>query len=164
MLPDFVHARLKLGLLLAQQGQFESAKVQLQRVAELEPTNDLAWYNLGGIDAAQGRWQEAAREFGKVVELKPKDADAHLRRGGALAQAHQKEAAIGEFERAAELTNRREPQILLALADAYASAGRLGDAIAAAQQARTAAAAQPGLEKDIDRRLQAYRTELSQGK
>jgi protein O-mannosyl-transferase len=154
--PDLVHARLKLGLILAQLSQFADATVQLESVTQLEPTNDSAWYNLGGIHAAQGHWDEAARDFGKVIELKPNDADAHARRGGALAQTDQKSAAIGEYERAAELTNRREPQILLALADAYASMGRFEEAITAAEQAQ-AAATQPSLAQEAARRLERFR-------
>ena len=157
--PNLAHARLKLGLMLAQQGQFADAAIQLEHVTTLEPTNDVAWYNLAGVQAAQGHWEEAARDFGKVTELKPTDADAHARRGGVLAQAGQQAAAIAEYERAAALTNHREPQILAALDQAYAAAGRFAEAITTAQEAQAAATAlnQPALAQDAARRLEKYR-------
>jgi tetratricopeptide (TPR) repeat protein len=154
--PDLVHARLKLGLILAELNQFTDATIQLERVTQLEPTNDAAWYNLGGIHAAQGQWDEAARDFGKVIELKPNDADAHVRRGGALSQTGQQSAAIGEYERAAALTNHRDAQILLLLANGYASTGRFAEAITAAQKAQ-AAATQSDLAQEAARRVESYR-------
>jgi tetratricopeptide (TPR) repeat protein len=157
--PDLAHARLKLGLMLAQQGQFAIAATQLERVTTLEPTNEVAWFNLAAVQAAQGHWQEAARDFGKVTELKPNDADAHARRGAALAQAGQKDQSIGEYERAAELTNHRQPQILAALDQAYAAAGRFAEAITTAQEAQAAAADlnQPALAQAAAQRLEKYR-------
>jgi tetratricopeptide (TPR) repeat protein len=157
--PDLVHARLKLGIILAQQNQFADATVQLERVTELEPTNNVAWYNLAGIHAAQGHWNEATRAFGKVIELKPDDADAYARRANVWIQAGNAAASINDYDHAVELTHRRDPQILLSLALAYAQAGRLAEAIKVAEEAQKMATAQdqPRLTQEAGQLLERYR-------
>ncbi len=146
-------------MLLAQQSQFEEAKGHFQKVTQLEPSNDVAWFNLAGIFAAQGRLDDAAAAFNTVVLLKPQDVEAHTQFGAVLARAGKFEAALAEYQQAATLTNQRNPVILALLDQAYAEAGRFAEAISTAQHVQELAKSlnQPALAEQAARRLELYR-------
>lgn len=74
--PENVMARVKLGRLLASQGQYEEALEHLRTAVRLNPAEDKAHYELGFVSLAQNRLKEANEAFVAVIKLNPRDSQA----------------------------------------------------------------------------------------
>jgi len=132
---------------------------EYEAALQLKPDYGNAHNNLGTVLAAQGRLSDAIPHFRDAVRIDPSSVQAHRNiawflatmSGGPSASAE----AIAAGERAAALTGRRDPQMLDALAAAYAASGRFDDAIATAE--RAAALAGDDLAPAVRERLALYR-------
>ncbi|MBN1510903.1 MAG: sulfatase-like hydrolase/transferase [Phycisphaerae bacterium] len=68
---DDVEARLGLGQIAAQRGDFDNAHAQFERILQREPKNIRALHALGILHARQKNWDEAARLFREVLAINP---------------------------------------------------------------------------------------------
>ena len=114
------------GLALAQQGSAEAIE-QYRREIELFPDDVLARVELALRPPGPGPEQEAVAPAEAAARLAPGLFVTHLVLGRALAATGHVDAGIRELETAASL-QPRIPEIQLALARAYAQAGRKADA------------------------------------
>ncbi len=81
-----------------------------------------------GVQAFQsGNYSTAAKEFQAVVEASPEYASGHFMLGQALAQLNRDQDALNAFRKAYDL-NPNSVQFQFALANAYLTAKRYGDA------------------------------------
>ncbi len=73
-----VSAYLNLGLLLAQSGEAERARVALEQAIRLDPANSRAHYNLGLVYSSQNDREAAMAEFEAALAADPANSAAHF--------------------------------------------------------------------------------------
>ncbi len=76
--PANVSAFLNLGLLHAQSGEVDSARVAFEQAIQLDPTNSRAHHNLGLVFSSQGNRKAAMAEFEAALAADPANSAAHL--------------------------------------------------------------------------------------
>ena len=161
--PEDANAHHNLGAVYARQGHLSQAIAQYREVLRLRPDSVQARSNLGVILAQQGDRQEAIAQFRAALRRRPDhpgvlNALATTLVTGPKVSRGDAEEAARLAKRACELTGYEQPLILDTLAMAYASAGRLEEAVAAARRALRLAQAngQSQLADGIRRRLKSY--------
>jgi Flp pilus assembly protein TadD len=137
--PEYPEAHNNLGEALIRSQRHPEAIEQFRKALELNPDYASAHSNLGAALAQTGRMAEALPHFEKSAELKPDDADIRNNLAVTLALTGRVKDAIPHLEHAVKLSGGREPMMLDLLAQLYANAGRITDAIAAQRRALAAA-------------------------
>jgi tetratricopeptide (TPR) repeat protein len=136
------------------EGRFEEAAAlcaQADRIDPGEPGNHYVW---GTALAQQKRWADAEKQFRAALCANPIHRDANQGLSGALRQQGQAEEAVRFARRAVRLSDSKDPEALLTLADAYAAAQRMPEARATLEQALAAAEpSRPSLAAAIRKRL-----------
>ncbi|MGE0719673.1 MAG: tetratricopeptide repeat protein [Alphaproteobacteria bacterium] len=133
--PDHVPAMHHLGVAALAAGEREEAEKALRAAARAAPRDAAVRYDHGHALAALGRLDDAAATWAEAGRIAPRMADAHANRGAAL-------AALGHFTPAADAFRdalRADPNHRLAavgIADMLLRAGRIEEAISAADRAR----------------------------
>ncbi len=84
-------------------GNIEAASATLNKIAELDPQNHVAFFLLGDFAAEQDNWVEAARNFRLAVEIDPDNVQYWIN----LA------AALSELDNSLELLNLTEQTLRL---------------------------------------------------
>jgi tetratricopeptide (TPR) repeat protein len=144
--PDYVEGRNNLGLLLAARGRDDEAIAHFQEALELKPDMANTRRNLALVLSQQGRIPEAIAQWREVIRLQPQSAVALSQLARLLATTpdaslRNASEAVELAGQAAKLSGGRDPNVLDALAAAYAEAGRFGEAVETARQALTLAEA-----------------------
>jgi Flp pilus assembly protein TadD len=159
--PDAAAAHFNLATALTVAGDLDSAVAAYRESLRLRPDYASAHNNLGSALAALGRTGEAITHFRDAVRHDPGNLQAHRNLAWHLATwtsaslADRREAvAIGE--RADRVTAGRDPQVLDALAAAYAALGDFARAVATVERA-LAIATDPTLTLALGERLALYR-------
>lgn len=120
---------LNLGNLLSQTGRLAEARLEYQRVLEIDLSYEAAVYNNLGILAAQQEdWQEAIRQFEACLatDAPGKNVLGHL--GMAYLRSGRLDDAIATFRRALPRSADNEVVLRRNLALAYLESGLLEDA------------------------------------
>lgn len=147
-----------LGWLAYLDGRPEEALEQYLRADDVEPYNARINLQMGLALSKLGRWPEAVERFRKVVAIDPRDAAGYHGLGQALRQQGQTDEALRFDLGAARLTRFQDPEILLSLAETYASLGRYADAADTANRGLDAARSKNHrLEGEIRRRRDEFR-------
>jgi tetratricopeptide (TPR) repeat protein len=152
--PAYAPAHFRLGLLLLDLGQLDEAKRHLTEAIRLDPTAPLPIYVLGAALSREGRADEAAAHFRRALALAPDLVKALAELASLLATSSDPalrngKEAIELATRACALTRNQDPGVQLVLSEAYAEAGRFGDAVFVAERVLRNAAAQ-GQQRLID--------------
>jgi tetratricopeptide (TPR) repeat protein len=95
--------RVELGVAQLRSGDFASARMTFQALAQAHPHLGLLESNLGVALTGLGMHEEAAAHFKRAVALSPNSPDAHLGLAGALAKLDRIEEATGSFHEAIRL-------------------------------------------------------------
>ena len=74
--PDWVKARLNLGVEFSRTGRLEEARNEYLRVLELAPDHPSVQFNLGNVLARMGRREEAIVAYRESLVVNPEDGDA----------------------------------------------------------------------------------------
>ncbi|MDQ2944512.1 MAG: tetratricopeptide repeat protein [Acidobacteriota bacterium] len=83
--PDQASLHLNLALALANEKKIPEAKAELEKAAQMDPTQaGKAYYNLGAILINSGQTDPAAEAFKKATDLDPNYADAYYQYGVSL--------------------------------------------------------------------------------
>ena len=154
--PDEPYAPAMLGWLAYLEGRPEEALEYYRKADEVEPYTAQINHQMGLAFTKLERWTDAIERFTKAVTIDPKAANACLGLSQALLHVAKPDDALKYGLQAARLTNFEEPEALLNLAEAYAEAGKLPDAIRTAEQA-LAITRQPQLAIQIRTRLESFR-------
>ena len=138
--PRVAAAQFNLGTALSVAGQLEEASRAYRRALSLDPDYAAAHNNLGSVLQVQGRGDEAIAHFRETVRLDAANVQGHRNLAWHLATAAasgpvEAQEAVRAGERAAQLTSHGDPQVLDALAAAYAAAGMFDRATTAAERA-----------------------------
>jgi tetratricopeptide (TPR) repeat protein len=137
--PDDAYGYTMLGWLAYLQGRADDAVDAYRRADEIEPFNAKINYHWGLALAQLARWAEASECFRRVVAIDPNHAGGCQGLGDALRRQGRAAEGVRFARRAAKLTHEENADVLLSLAEAYADAGRYGEADDAAVQALSAA-------------------------
>ncbi len=123
-------------------GETEDALLTSNDVINIYPESSVAWIIRSNVMQETGDMQRAYDAARMAVYHDPNSADAHFRLGSVLLINKQFEEAIKEYkdalrlvELAREFASYNQAQVLNSLTTAYAAAGRLPEAIAAAEKA-----------------------------
>lgn len=148
-----------LGNLHAARRDLPNAEKFYRRALELSPDLAEAHGNLGNVLMQLPRVAAAVVQFRRALELRPELDGTRADLENALALQAEIEAAIASAVQAVEQSGGRNVGTLMSLADTYASAGQIDDALATAQRALTLAreAGVQDLEPRIQARMQLYR-------
>jgi arylsulfatase A-like enzyme/Flp pilus assembly protein TadD len=144
--PDLAEAHVNLAVVLVSLGQRDEARRAYVAALAADPKLVEAHLGLSTLLADDGRFADALREAEFAVRHGPDKPQAATQLAWLLATSPDASLrdgtrAVTVAERAVALTSRREPRVLDVLAAALAEAGRFDDAVAAAREAETLAAA-----------------------
>jgi tetratricopeptide (TPR) repeat protein len=163
-------AEEKMGDALRQRGRPEEAVKHYQRAVELEPTFARAQRSLGMTLANLGYIEAAIEHLRDAIDAAPRSPGPLITLAELLAaypdeSVRDPDEAVRLAERAAGLTEYRSAIALDALAFAYASAGRVDEAVSVAQRAYRLARSEGemALAERIEGRLEAYRRRAAAG-
>ena len=109
------------------QGRTDEAVTMRRHARELDPLAASADH-LGWDLLFARRYDEAIQELHSVLAVKPDDASARWILGFVLIANHDPQGAIPELEKGVSVSNR-SPALIGLLVNAYAQAGRRGDAL-----------------------------------
>jgi tetratricopeptide (TPR) repeat protein len=113
----------------------------------------------GRLALERGRLSKALADAEKAVELSPRDAGGYYVRGRVRLE-RAAPGALADLEKAAELCGRKDADVLHALAEGLARAGRVEDALAAE---REAVKLKPG-DREMAEQLRALEGAVKKGK
>src|SRR3954471_280812 len=121
---DSAGAQLDLANVFVRERRLDKSLSLVTDVLVADPQNAAAWYAQGKIWILKSKYDEAVKSLGRALELQSDPAAWYLM-GAAFLQLKQREPARDAF---AKLTGL-QGDLRKALADAYASAGYLEDAV-----------------------------------
>jgi tetratricopeptide (TPR) repeat protein len=160
--PDETYAPSMLGWLAYLRGDCEEAAEHYRRAEEIEPYNAKIAYHLGLSLAKLERLDEAIAYFRRALTIDPKHAGACQGLSHALRQEGKAAEAVRYARRAARLTDYKNADVLVSLADAYSDAGRTPEAVQAAERALDVARTNgPNLVPQVQRRLEEWRSRVT---
>jgi Flp pilus assembly protein TadD len=162
--PGYAPAYGNLGSLRRIRGDVRGAIATLEQAVRIDPGYAEARLNLGIAYQEAGDRPAATRHLRRAIELQPENAEGYNALAWLLATAPDATPAstaeaVTLAQRAATLTGGRDASVLDTLAAAFAAAGDLDRAAAAAQRAveMANASGQKALAAQIQRRLETYR-------
>jgi tetratricopeptide (TPR) repeat protein len=159
--PKSAAAHYNLAIELDKRGRVDEAIAHYRKAAEGLPQFATAHNRLGAALLKAGKAEEAIPQFERVLQLMPTYSGArlNLQQAETMLRGQEAEAKVRKCERAAQ-ADPDSLDGLDSLAAAYAAAGRLPEAIAAAEKAARLAAAAGKLQlaKQIEGRLASYRS------
>ncbi len=127
--PDDPYAPAMLGWLEYLDGKPEEALTHFQQADEVEPYNARINFQMGLAFAKLTRWHEAAQRHKRAITIDPNDPRSFVALSTALRQMNQRQEAVTYALRAAQLTQFKDLESLVSLADAYADVGLWKEAI-----------------------------------
>jgi tetratricopeptide (TPR) repeat protein len=164
--PGLASVNIHWGLALSRQGRWDEALEQFARALKTNPASAAAYYYRGSVLAQQHKFSEAVTNYLAALRFNPRFGEAQLALGAALAAQEQSTQAIVHYEEANRLFAYKNPNALLTLADAYATANRFSQAIETSRQALDAASSrgEVRLADAIRQRIAEYSNRTSPSK
>ncbi|MBX3439499.1 MAG: tetratricopeptide repeat protein, partial [Planctomycetaceae bacterium] len=162
--PGFMDAHLALADLALETGRFDEAAARYNDILEAEPSATRAAIGRGKLLVKTSRDAAAVQLFEELVHQSPRNVDVLIELSRLLATSQNSsvrnpQRSIRLAERACQMTDRREVPPLRSLAAAYASDGRIDQALEAAEAALEIArqSKSDSLTAEIERDIAAYR-------
>lgn len=140
--PDRPSVRYVAALTAFRGGDDATAKTELERALELQPTNEDAMRLYGSVLMRQGDIDRGLAEFKRVMAIRPNAVALYMDMGVALYGASRYEEALDAFDKAISLS----PGSALAMIQSGAAAQALGDNKRALSYYEQANAIQPRAE------------------
>jgi protein O-GlcNAc transferase len=100
---DDIEALNALGIAYGQAGRAADASRTFHRALEIDPTNGLAWQNIGTLELRGGDRQAAESSLRRALSIDDSLPGAHTTLGVVLAQTDRKTDAVDEWKRAVAL-------------------------------------------------------------
>jgi tetratricopeptide (TPR) repeat protein len=91
------------GVMYAAQKRYSDAVESLRSATSLDPTNDVAYWNLAIVHMEMQQYDAASDDLRHALEINPESAGYHEKLGTVLIELEQWDDARAEFERAIEL-------------------------------------------------------------
>jgi len=164
--PDYAQAYYNLACVLQSQGRLDDAVDYYRRTIRIKPDYEKAFNNLGVALRAQNKLDEAIGCFRQAISIRPDYIEAHNNLAKILLAQGKADEAILSLKTSLEA--KRSPAVLSILADVYAAAGQLQQAVATAEKALALASAEknekliPRITQQIERYKQAQNRPLTE--
>ena len=100
---DYAVAFNNRGIAYGEQGKYEEAIKDFNKVIRIEPKNAGAYSNRGRAYSEQGKYVEAIKDYTEAIRIKPELAEAYYNRGRAYSEQEKYEEAIRDFTEAIRL-------------------------------------------------------------
>lgn len=139
--PDYLPARLALGLALLESGDRPAALSEILQTAKAAPNDPSPWHLIGRIHAADRRFEDAAQALGKALQIEPGFAPALLDRADVYAEMGEDRKAVLDYEQAV----KRNPRDSVSHVKLGMIHQRLGETKKATAAYRTALRLDPNL-------------------
>lgn len=94
------------GVEMARQKLYDSALRDLKAATETDPSNYVAWANLGAVFKDQKKWEDCAGAFAQASKLQDGNAEYHYEWGNALQEAKKNAEAKLQYEQALKINAR----------------------------------------------------------
>jgi tetratricopeptide (TPR) repeat protein len=160
--PDDAYGFGMLGWLAFRQNRAEDAVAAFRQADAIEPYSADTNYKLGLALLQLRRVPDAVQCFRRVIAIDPNHAGGCQGLSHALRGQGQPSEALRYARRAARLTEFKNPDVLLTLADCYADVGRLAEADETATRALDAAQGNPQVLSQIRWRVEEIRSRVTQ--
>ncbi len=115
--PNFAEALTLTGILDLQQGQAESARVELEKAVHVDGNYGMAYVALGSAYNALRRFGDAIRVLGRGIDLLPDAWQGYFERARALERQQQWELSLHDIVKAAQLVGKDFPVLHLVKAN-----------------------------------------------
>ena len=138
---DDIEALNALGIAYGQSNRPDDALKMFRKAIEIDPSNALAWQNIGAVELRAGRLGAAGPALKRALELDDRLAGAHTALGVLLMESGDRREALASWKRAVD-ADPRELDALYNLAVTLAQDGQTVEARAYAE--RYIALAPPG--------------------
>ena len=161
--PDYFEARASLGLIFLEAGKPEEAVPHLVEAVRMEPKSAFTNFYCGSALHRLGKTEEAVAYYERAIQYNPGLLPALLGLASIHITVDRPELydivkALTVAEKACEVTRHENPDALRMLANVYAVAGRLDDAVNTAGRAAEIARAggSPDLANQIQKMIEVY--------
>jgi len=155
--PDDAYGEAMLGWLDTITGHYQSASEHYRLADEIEPYKAKLQYQWGLALLKAESWTEAEAHFRQALTIDPSHSQACLGLSQSLKNQGQIEKSIAYARQAVKITDRKQPEALLNLAECFAENKQLTLARQAAEEALLAALQSNNeLISKIQRRLMEY--------
>ena len=111
LLPDDSAHWFQLGIILAQQHQFEDAAAAFRHSLQLDPEDVKSVNNLAQSLWSLGRREEAIRQFRRMTAMSPESSLAWIELGKVLEEAGRQAAADDCYHKALTVQGNSEPDL-----------------------------------------------------
>jgi Tfp pilus assembly protein PilF/CelD/BcsL family acetyltransferase involved in cellulose biosynthesis len=101
--PKHLNALQRLGVLMQQKEDYQSAENLLKTALDIDPKSPQAWFSLGNLYQTQGRFSEAINAYHKVLVLQPNAVAVYNNLGYTWQQQQKWEAAISCYQKALKI-------------------------------------------------------------
>ena len=135
--PDIYEGYVLLGRALAAKQQFSAAAQAYGRAADVLPNAAQPLLLKANAHQAANELPQAEATFRRVVAIAPQSAEAHALLGGILFEQRKFAEAEASLMKANELSNKRSPQVWIALGDVHLELKKADEALKDFQQAQT---------------------------
>ncbi|HLF17520.1 MAG TPA: tetratricopeptide repeat protein [Candidatus Omnitrophota bacterium] len=126
--PRMVNPNLNLGVAYAQQGEYEKAIAQYEKVFLLAPDNSEAFNNRGVSYMRLGQHLKALQDFNKALDLDPYYFNAYHNRGTQYAKMKEYTRALNDLNKALEM-NPSHPESYNERGTVYLFLGKTEEAL-----------------------------------
>ncbi|HEX2866501.1 MAG TPA: tetratricopeptide repeat protein [Ignavibacteriales bacterium] len=110
---------LNQGIRLIKVGKYTEARNFFDNLVKTNPKNADAYYWLGKLDAKEGKVDQAQAEFQKGIEANKDNALNFVGLGQVQLIKNDSTAAIKQFDEALDMTDSKDANVMIAIADAY---------------------------------------------
>ncbi len=156
--PDDAYGEAMLGWLALLDSNLVESLEHYLRADEIEPYEAKINFHLGLALAGLNRLPEATERFRKAIAIEPNHLEACDCLILALRQQGKSQEAVTISRRAAQITNHRNLDVLMTLAETYADAGQFTEALDTATRAlRLAESDNPSRVPQVRRTMESIR-------
>lgn len=137
--PNAADAYYNFGVLCYATNRKREAQQAFEHTIKIDAGKAEAYANLGSLLQEQRKLREASREFLRAIELQPDNRVARFNLGRIFANEGRYDDALGQFSRIMTPEDDSTPTYLYAMGATYARAGRITEAVATLNRARSKA-------------------------